>query len=158
MTARVIGALAVVLALAAAAPPGARADGDCAQQHRRVRLPGGFADGRLSFVGVTTNGRSRVGGEFPGDSLRELRIVADWTELDRVHHQRVEVFSPDGSLYQRFTDAFAGTGRPLSVTTRLPVNGTAIVDAGLYGEWCVELFLDEEEAPIARRGFVLTAP
>ena len=157
MTARVIGALAVVLALAAA-PAGRRADGDCAQQHRRVRLPGGFADGRLSFVGVTTNGHSRVGSEFPGDSLRELRIVADWTELDRVHHQRVEVSSPDASLYQRFADAFAATGRPLPVTTRLPVNGTATVDAGLYGEWCVKLFLDDEEAPIARWGFVLTAP
>lgn len=136
----------------------ARVIGDCAQQHRRAQVPGGFADGRLSFVGVTTNGRSRVGSEFPGASLRELRIVADWTELDRVHHQRVEVSSPDGSLYQRFTDALAGTGRPLSVTTRLPVNGTAIVDAGLYGGWYVELFLDDEEAPIARRGFVLTAP
>jgi hypothetical protein len=38
------------------------------------------------------------------------------------------------------------------------ISGTAIVDAGLYGGWCVELFLDQEEAPIARRGFVLTAP
>lgn len=158
MTARVIGALGVVLALVAAAPAVARADGDCAQLHRRVRLPGGFADGRLSFVGVLTNGRSRVGGEFAGDGLRDLRIVADWTELDGVHHQRVEVSSPDGSLYQRFTAAFAATGRPLSVTARLPVNGTAIVDAGLYGEWCVELFLDDEDAPIARRGFLLTAP
>jgi hypothetical protein len=67
-------------------------------------------------------------------------------------------FSPDGSLYQRFPGAFTANGRPLSVTNRLLVNGTAIVDAGLYGQWCVDLFLDQEEAPIARRGFVLTAP
>ena len=157
MTRRVVGMIALGLTLLAAAPS-ARADGDCAQQHRRVRVPGGFADGRLSFVGIVASGRSQVGSEFGGDSLRELRIVADWTELEQVHHQRVEVFSPDGSLYQRFTGAFTASGRPLSVTNRLPVNGTAIVDAGLYGEWCVELFLDQEEAPIARRGFVLTAP
>ncbi len=158
MTRRLGGALAVFLALAAATPPAVRADGECAQQHRRVRLPDGFAEGRLSFVGIVANGASRLGTEFPGDGVRELRIVAAWTELDRAHHQRVEVFSPDGSLYQRFTGALTATGRPLSVTNRLLVNGTSIVDAGLYGAWCVELYLDDEEAPIARRGFVLTAP
>ena len=158
MTRRGLGALAILVALAAATPPAARADSDCAQQHRRVRLPGGFADGRLSFIGVMSDGHNRVGAEFPGDRLRELRIVADWSELDRLHHQRVEVFSPDGSLYQRFTGAFTAAGRPLSVTDRLLVNGTSIVDAGLYGEWCVELFLDDEDAPIARRPFLLTAP
>ena len=158
MTRRGLGALAILVTLAAATPPAARADSDCAQQHRRVRLPGGFADGRLSFIGVMSDGHNRVGAEFPGDRLRELRIVADWSELDRLHHQRVEVFSPDGSLYQRFTGAFTAAGRPLSVTDRLLVNGTSIVDAGLYGEWCVELFLDDEDAPIARRAFLLTPP
>jgi hypothetical protein len=158
VTRQLLGGLAVVLALATATPPPARADGECAQQHRRVRLPGGFAEGRLSFVGIAASGSSRVGTEFPGGGLRELRIVAAWTDLEQAHYQRVEVFSPDGSLYQRFTGAFTATGRPLSVTHRLPVNGTSIVDAGLYGAWCVELFLDDEEAPIARRGFVLTAP
>ena len=158
MIRRLLGGLAVVLALVTAAPPAARADGECAQQHRRVRLPGGFAEGRLSFVGIATGGSSRVGTEFAGDGLRELRVVAAWTDLEGGHHQRVEVFSPDGSLYQRFTGAFTATGRPLSVTSRLLVNGTSIVDAGLYGAWCVELFLDDDDAPIARRGFVLTAP
>jgi hypothetical protein len=128
------------------------------QQHRRVRIPRGFADAGLSFVGVMTSGRARMGDDFLGQGLRELRIVADWSGLNRMHCQRVEVFSPDGSLYQRFTDAVTASGRLLSVTTRLPVNGTAIVDAGLYGAWCVVLFLDDDDAPIARRGFVLTAP
>jgi hypothetical protein len=158
VTRRALAGLALVTMLAAVTPPAARADSDCAQQHRRVRLPGGFADGRLSFIGVMGDGHNRVGAEFPGDGLRELRIVTDWSELDRLHHQRVEVYSPDGSLYQRFTGAFTAAGRPLSVTDRLLVNGTSIVDAGLYGEWCVELFLDDEDAPIARRAFLLTAP
>jgi len=59
---------------------------------------------------------------------------------------------------RRLTESFDAAGRPLPVTSRLPVNGTSIVDAGLYGEWCVELFLDGEAAPIARRPFRLTPP
>ncbi len=158
MTRRLLGALGLFLMTVTVTPSAAIADGDCVQQHRRVRVPGGFADGRLSFTGLVAGGVTRLGVEFPGAELRELRIVATWNELEDVHHQRLEVFSPDGSLYQRYTGVFTATGRPLSVTTRLPVGGTAIVDAGLYGAWCVELFLDDEEAPIARRGFVLTAP
>jgi hypothetical protein len=46
----------------------------------------------------------------------------------------------------------------VTVTTRLPVTGSSITDAGLYGEWCAEVFLDDEDAPIARRRFILTAP
>jgi hypothetical protein len=155
---RVLALLALTLVLAVAGPAPARGEDDCAQQHRRVRLPRGFAAARLSFVAIATNGRSRVGEQFAGGDVRELRIVADWTEIESAHLQRLELFSPDGSLYQRLTGAFTASGRPVAVTTRLPVSGTAIVDAGLYGEWCVELFLDDEEAPIARRGFVLTPP
>jgi hypothetical protein len=148
----------LVALLVAIGPGPARAEQDCAQQQRRVRLPAGFAEGRLSFVGVGPDGQSRTGADFAGAALRELRIVATWSELERGHHQRLEVFSPDGSLYQRFTSAFTASGRTLTVTSRLPVSGTSIVDAGLYGAWCAELFLDDDEAPIARRGFVLTAP
>ena len=114
MTRRLLGALGLVLVMAAAAPPTASADGDCVQQHRRVRVPGGFADGRLSFTGLVANGVTRLGGEFPGAELRELRIVATWNELENVHHQRLEIFSPDGSLYQRYTGVFVGD-RPAPV-------------------------------------------
>lgn len=158
MTRAVLATLALALALATGAPRAAGADEDCALQHRRVRVPGGFAEGRLSFVGVMARGNQRTGAEFPGTGLRELRIVAEWTELEGTHEQRVEVFSPDGSLYQRFTGSLTGSGRSLSATNRLLVSGTSIVDAGLYGEWCVELSLDDEDAPIARRPFLLTPP
>ena len=80
MIRRLAGLVGLVLALAAA-PPAVRADTDCAQQHRRVRRPDGFADGRLSFVGIRGHGQSRVGTDFPGNDLRELRIVATWTAL-----------------------------------------------------------------------------
>jgi len=146
-----------ILALGGLAP--ARADEDtCSRQGRRVRLPGGFAEARVSFVGVLTSGRNRTGESFPGGDLRELRMVVAWTEIEKVHHQRIELVGPDGELYQRFVTPFTGTGRSISITTRLPVTGSAITDAGLYGEWCAEVFLDDEDAPIARGRFILALP
>jgi len=41
---------------------------------------------------------------------------------------------------------------------RSPVAGSSITDSGLLGEWCAEVFLDDEEAPIARRRFDLLVP
>ena len=102
MTRGVLATVLLVLALPLADLTPARAGEDnCARQSRRVRLPSGFAEARMSFV---------------------------------------------------------GTGRPVTVTTRLPVTGSAITDSGLYGEWCAEVFLDDDDAPIARRRFFLTPP
>jgi hypothetical protein len=155
---RVLAAAALLLLLPLGIVTSARADEDCSRQSRRVRLPNGFAEARVSFVGVLTNGRNRTGESFPGPGLRELRVVVDWSEVEKVHHQRIELSSPDGELYQRFATTFIGTGRTVSTTTRLPVTGSSITDSGLYGEWCAEVFLDDEDAPIARRRFILTAP
>jgi hypothetical protein len=153
-------ALALLLALALGGPGASSAtpDDDCTQQSRRVRVPSGFAEARLSFMGVLTGGRTRVGANFPGSDVRDLRIIVSWSDLENAHLQRVELYSPDGSLYQRFTASFTGDRRPVSVVTSLPVAGSSITDAGLYGEWCVEVFLDDEDAPIARRAFELVAP
>jgi hypothetical protein len=159
VTRRALAAAALLFVLPLTGLTPARADGDtCTRQSRRVRLPSGFAEARVSFVGVLTNGRNRTGESFPGNDLRELRLVVEWTEIEKVHHQRVELSSPDGALYQRFASTFTGSGRPVSVITRLPVTGSAITDSGLYGEWCAEVFLDDEDAPIARRRFFLTPP
>jgi len=158
MTRRILAAAALLLLLPLGAVTPARADEDCSRQSRRVRLPNGFAEARVSFVGVLTNGRNRTGETFPGAGLRELRVVVDWSEVEKVHHQRIELSSPDGELYQRFATTFAGTGRTVSTTTRLPVTASSITDSGLYGEWCAEVFLDDEDAPIARRRLILSAP
>ena len=158
MTRRLLASAALLLLLPLGTVTPARADEDCSRQSRRVRLPSGFAEARLSFVGVLSNGRNRTGESFPGEGLRELRVVVDWSETDKVHHQRIELSSPDGELYQRFATTFTGTGRSVSITTRLPVTGSSITDSGLYGEWCAEVFLDDEDAPIARRRFILTDP
>jgi hypothetical protein len=161
VTRRVLAATALLLLMLLPLGPvtSAGADDDnCSRQSRRVRLPDGFAEARVSFAGVLANGRNRTGETFPGAALRELRVVVDWSELEKMHHQRIELSSPDGQLYQRFATTFNGTGRTVSTSTRLPVTGSAITDSGLYGEWCAEVFLDDEDAPIARRRFILTAP
>ncbi len=158
---RRLAAIALVflaLPLVAVRQAAATADDDCTQHSRRVRQPSGFAEARLSFAGVLTSGRVRVGQDFPGGDLREIRVSVSWSDLEEAHHQRLELYSPDGSLYQRFTAAFTGGRRPVAVVTQLPVAGSSITDAGLYGEWCAEVFLDDDEAPIARRSFELTAP
>ena len=149
--------LLLALPLAGVRQAGATPD-DCTQQSRRVRLPGGFTEARLSFAAVLTSGQMRVGDHFPGGDVRDIRIVVSWSDLDDAHHQRLELYSPDGSLYQRFNATFTGERRPVSVVTPLPVAGSSITDAGLYGEWCAEVFLDDEDAPIARRSFQLTPP
>jgi len=156
---RVLAAAALLPLLPLGVPTPVRADDDnCTRQSRRVRLPNGFAEARVSFVGVLTNGRNRTGETFRGAGLRELRVIVDWTDVEKMHHQRVEISSPDGALFQRFASTFVGNGRPVSVSARLPVTGSAITDSGLYGEWCAEVFLDDDEAPIARRRFILTTP
>ena len=160
MTRRLLAAAALVLTLplGPVRPAGATPDDDCTQQSLRVRLPGGFASARLTFSGLLKNGRTRVGEQFTMGELRELRVITSWTEAEDAHLQRVDLYAPDGTLYQRFAGSFTGDRRPVSVVTRVPVAGSSITDSSLVGEWCAEVFLDDEDAPIARRRFELLAP
>src|SRR2546425_6993412 len=43
------------------------------------------------------------------------------------------------------------------VQTLLPVNGTWITRYGLYGAWCVEVFFDQSESPVASSRLVISA-
>jgi hypothetical protein len=151
-------ALVLALPLAGVRPAAATPDDDCTPQSRRVRLPDGFVEGRLSFTGVLKNGRVRVGEQFDIGDLRELRVIVNWTQADDAHVQRVDLYAPDGSLYQRFAGSFTGDRRPVAVVTRVPVAGSSITDSSLIGEWCAEVFLDDQDTPIARRRFELLAP
>jgi len=160
VTRRRLAVLALLLALPVAdlRPAAATPDDNCTQQSRRVRLPGGFVEARLSFTALLKNGRARVGEHFTMSDLRELRVIVSWNEAEESHLQRVDLYAPDGTLYQRFANSFTGDRRPVSVVTRVPVAGSSIVDSSLFGEWCAEVFLDDEDAPIARRRFDLIAP
>ena len=106
----------------------------------------------LQFISVNNDGTSSGGAQFPGNLVRTLRILVGWQSLSGTHSQRIEIFSPDGSLYQRDSTQFAGT----SVETRLPVTGSWITQNSLFGAWRVEVFLDSQGMPNATGVFVLT--
>lgn len=131
---------------------------DCGRPPRRVRFPDA-AHARVHFTAMLDDGRRMRGHGrygFPADSVRELLIVVDWKGLAGSHIQRLELYAPDGALYQRFTTGFSGAGRRTApVETTLPVSGTPITQSSLFGEWCAEVYLDSEDAPIARQRFHL---
>jgi hypothetical protein len=90
------------------------------------------------------------GGSFAG--VRDLRILVGWQNLSGSHTQRLELFSPNGVLYQRFTIPFDGSS---SVDTRIPVGGTWITEHSLFGKWRAQVYLDSNRTPIASTNFVL---
>jgi len=105
----------------------------------------------LQFVAVNNDGTSAGGAAFSGDLVRALRILVAWQNLPGTHSQRLELYSPDGSLYQEFSTQFAGT----PVEARLPVTGTWITQYSLFGAWQVDVYLDSEGMPITSGVFVL---
>ena len=105
----------------------------------------------LQFVAMNNDGTSAGGAAFSGDLVRALRILVAWQNLSGTHSERLELFSPDGSLYQQFSTQFAGT----PVETRLSVTGTWITQYSLFGAWRVDVFLDSETMPITSGVFLL---
>lgn len=130
-------------------PMGGGADGGVA-----AVATGGTAlpSATLRFVGVNNDGSQTGGAAFFGSVLRDLRILVGWTNLSGSHTQRLELFTPDGSLYQRLATSFTGT----SVEAGLPVGGTWITEHALFGAWRVEVYLDSQQMPITSGVFVLT--
>ncbi len=132
-------------------PGQAKGGGGTAGATVRRGTPAAVPSATLQFIGVNHDGKSTGGVEFSGGLVRDLRILVGWQHLAGSHSQRLDLFSPDGSLYQRFTTPFADT----SVETRLLVGGTWITQNSLFGAWRVEVFLDGEKMPITSGAFVL---
>ena len=106
----------------------------------------------VQFISVNNDGSSTGGAQFSSDFARALRILVGWQNLSGTHSQRLELFAPDGSLYQQFSTQFAGS----PVETRLPVGGTWITQNSLFGAWRVDVFLDSGSLPITSGVFLLT--
>lgn len=106
----------------------------------------------LQFVGVNHNGSQTGGTGFSSGLLRDLRMIVAWSNLSGSHTQRLDLFGPDGSLYQGFSAQFSST----PVETRLLVSGTWITEYSLFGAWRVDVYLDGERMPITSGVFVLT--
>ncbi|OGL03098.1 MAG: hypothetical protein A3E31_02325 [Candidatus Rokubacteria bacterium RIFCSPHIGHO2_12_FULL_73_22] len=107
----------------------------------------------ISLVGDLHDGLTRTGSSFQFASLRDLRILVDWTSLPGAANvQRVEVRGPDGNLYQRFTTPIAAT----HMETRLPVGGTWITQHELVGAWRVQVYLNKDASPVTTQSFQLS--
>lgn len=116
------------------------------------------ATARVEFVGVLLDGQQREGDRFTGAELDDLMILVEWHSLVQNHAQRVDLFVPDGSLYKSLSRVVTAADEGARLETRVPVNGTWITRYGLYGAWCVEVFLDEQSAPVTSTRLVIAKP
>jgi hypothetical protein len=105
----------------------------------------------LTLAGRLHDGRSQQADEFSTTTLRDLLISMVYTNAGDLHQQRVDLYTPDGSLYQRLTGAMAPRTQTL-----VPVGGTWITEHSLFGGWRVDVFVDRETSPIASQAFTLT--
>jgi hypothetical protein len=131
------------------------AGGGC--KHEVAPHPQGVS-AQIDFVGVLLNGQQREGNSFTGAELDDLKVVVEWKSLVENHAQRIDLVAPDGSLYQSLPRLVTATDNGAQLETRVPVNGTWITRYGLYGSWCVEVFLDQESAPVASSQLVIARP
>jgi hypothetical protein len=139
-------------------PLGANARGpEGCDTRRAVRAESGRTPATIEFESVGPRGRERHGDRIQGDA-RSLSVVVEWKHLEDVHAQRLALYAPDGSLFRRFTTTFAAHGKQTDVTSTLPVVGSAISDAGLFGEWCAEVFLDDDATPVVAKSFEVLKP
>lgn len=109
----------------------------------------------VELVGVTHSGRERSGHHFATDRLRSLLIQVHWKTLVGAHTQRLELITPDGSIYQTLTTSVESARGTAIVETVLPVSGTWITECSLHGRWHVNVYLDDAVTPVATARFTL---
>jgi len=170
--------LAVGLMIAALATSAAAGSGATPPRGYVPPLAGPEGAVRLTFEGLRATGETLWGGDhFSAKVLRDLLVYVEYQALaPGAHTQRLQLYLPDGALYQQFTSALeaGGAGKPAAeappahaprapgaqagmeqVVTRLPVGGTWITQYSLYGTWRVEVYLDQARTPTVQRTFVL---
>ena len=113
---------------------------------------------QISFEGLLHTGKSLAGGgDFSAAAVRDLLITVAYQNLALgPHTQRLQLYAPDGALYQQFSTAFVVGGSVSQPETRLPVGGTWITQYSLYGTWRVEVYLDQARTSAAYRALVLS--
>ena len=112
----------------------------------------------LTVSGVLNSQRVVQWPSYPVTKLRDLKLVARWYVPGK-HVQRLEIVTPDGSLYRRLSEPFRHvitreTGT--KVITLLPVGGTWITEYSLLGTWEVRVYMDNARTPVLTQSFVLT--
>jgi hypothetical protein len=107
----------------------------------------------IELFGVNHHGREQRGQHFQPDRLRSLLIQVQWRTLVGVHTQRVELITPDGSVYQNLTEPVASATGIAVVQARLPVTGTWITEYDLHGRWTINVYLDDAVRPVTSTAF-----
>jgi hypothetical protein len=127
----------------------------CSRHELHIQPQGVSAD--VNFVGVLLSGNERAGRQFSSAELNDVKILVQWKNLFQNHRQRLDLIAPDGSLYQSLSRLVMAGDADAPVQMLLPVNGTWITRYGLYGAWCVEVFLDQDDAPTTSGRLVISA-
>jgi hypothetical protein len=118
----------------------------------------------VELLAISRSGQTTAGESFAVNRTRDLRILVWWNVAGQ-HVQRLELLSPDGSLYQKFVTPFDvdtakleqhGNQAYLPIETMLPVAGTWITDHSLFGAWTVNVYLDEEQTPFKSASFFVS--
>lgn len=109
----------------------------------------------VSFIGINNHGHARGGHHFSPAQLNTLVVVVSWQTLVGAHAQRLELVTPDGSVYQRLTTAVGSADGRARVETPVPVGGTWITEYQIFGNWMVNVYLDDDTTPLATGHFTL---
>jgi len=110
---------------------------------------------RVSFVGIDDHGRAHERHHFSPAHLNTLVVAVSWRSLAGAHTQRVELVTPDGSVYQRFTTDVRKVYGRARLETPVRVGGTWITEYQIFGRWTVNVYLDDHSTPVATADFVL---
>lgn len=109
---------------------------------------------QIKFTAILTDrGRTVDGNKFDYGAVHDLVIEVRWEKMRVPARQRLELYGPDGNLFQMFTDNLPAEPDPVEL--RVPVVGSWIMSATLAGQWCAKVFLDNDLQPVAADGFEL---
>ncbi len=137
-----------------AVPAHAAQDDSC-----RAEPPGGHdPKAQITFTAVQRrNGRTQGGHVFDYGKVRDLMIEIRWERVRVSTRQRLELYAPDGNLFQMFPEVLPELPEPSLF--RVPVGGGSwIMSGGLSGTWCAKVFLGNDLEPIAAESFELRRP
>jgi hypothetical protein len=109
----------------------------------------------LSFVGITTRGNERTDDYFNPAHTATIVVVVSWQTLVGVHRQRVELIAPDGSIYEQFKKNISSSSGVKVAKTSVRVAGTWITEYQMFGEWTVNVYLDDDPTPVTSGHFII---
>lgn len=122
---------------------------------RGVRMPAGDP-ATVSFIGITNAGTKSTAEHFAPGNTATIVVVVTWRTLVGRHRQRVELITPDGSIYQRFTKNVSSSSGQAVVKIPVRVAGTWMTEYQMFGEWTVNVYIDDSTKRVTSGHFTLS--